>query len=154
MLPEPVKNVINSIEVANLRLNTFKLKFRFQDEYIHLLKSIKDKGVLMPLAVRGVKDTDEYEIVDGNQRYLVCQHLGIKVVPIYYLGILSNDEALELAIHLNQHITIDDLNLAEAIAGKNLNIPYTDDERKEMESVINFDWSQYDESDAQPELDL
>ena len=45
-----------------------------------LADSIKDKGLLNPLIVRGCGD-GTYELIAGQRRFLACQRLGWETIP-------------------------------------------------------------------------
>ncbi len=51
------------------------------DEMNTLIESIQTQGVLSPLIVRPIEDTDEYEVISGHRRLHAAQKAGITEVP-------------------------------------------------------------------------
>ena len=80
-----------------------------------LANSIKERGIIQPIAVRPVRGTtDAYEIIAGERRWQAAQRAGIHEVPVVVLDV-SDVEALELAIVEN--VQREDLNPLEEAAG-------------------------------------
>ena len=46
-----------------------------------LIESIQTQGVLSPLIVRPIENTDEYEVISGHRRLHAAQKAGITEVP-------------------------------------------------------------------------
>src|SRR3954471_9248763 len=86
-----------------------------QDELQELADSIKEHGVIQPIAVRPVKGAaDRYEIIAGERRWRASQLAGLHEVPIVPLDV-SDSDALELAIIEN--VQREDLNAMEEAQG-------------------------------------
>jgi ParB family chromosome partitioning protein len=86
-----------------------------ESELQELADSIKQHGVIQPLAVRPVKGTpDRYEIIAGERRWRASQMAGLHEVPIVPLDV-SDSDALELAIIEN--VQREDLNAMEEAQG-------------------------------------
>jgi ParB family chromosome partitioning protein len=86
-----------------------------ESELQELADSIKQHGVIQPIAVRPVKGTpDRYEIIAGERRWRASQLAGLHEVPIVPLDV-SDSEALELAIIEN--VQREDLNPIEEAKG-------------------------------------
>jgi ParB family transcriptional regulator, chromosome partitioning protein len=80
-----------------------------------LAASIKQRGMIQPLAVRPVRGaSDAYEIIAGERRWQAAQRAGLHDVPVVVLDV-SDAEALELAIVEN--VQREDLNPLEEAAG-------------------------------------
>jgi ParB family transcriptional regulator, chromosome partitioning protein len=80
-----------------------------------LASSIKQRGMIQPLAVRPVRGaSDTYEIIAGERRWQAAQRAGLHDVPVVVLDV-SDAEALELAIVEN--VQREDLNPLEEAAG-------------------------------------
>tara|TARA_Y100000590_G_scaffold357798_1_gene412819 strand:+ start:671 stop:1513 length:843 start_codon:yes stop_codon:yes gene_type:complete len=80
----------------------------------NLIESIKEKGILQPLAVRK-KDGDFYELIAGERRFRAAQAVGLKAVPVYIVNIKNESEMMELA--LIENIQRDNLNSMEESEG-------------------------------------
>src|SRR5947209_460619 len=86
-----------------------------QEELQELADSIKQHGVIQPIAVRPVKGAaDRYEIIAGERRWRASQLAGLHEVPIVPLDV-SDSDALELAIIEN--VQREDLNALEEAQG-------------------------------------
>jgi ParB family chromosome partitioning protein len=80
-----------------------------------LASSIKERGIIQPIAVRPVRGAnDAYEIIAGERRWQAAQRAGLHEVPVVVLDV-SDVEALELAIVEN--VQREDLNPLEEAAG-------------------------------------
>lgn len=64
-----------------------------------LVSSIKDKGVLEPILVRPLPETEDkaYRIISGERRYRASQEAGLYEIPVVVLDV-SEEEALEIAL--------------------------------------------------------
>ena len=58
-----------------------------------LVESIKEKGVLTPLIIRPLENTDEFEVISGHRRLNAAQNPGITELPAFVHNI-SRDEAV------------------------------------------------------------
>ena len=56
-------------------------KVRDDDEMNTLIESIQTQGILSPLIVRPIENTDEYEVISGHRRLHAAQKAGITEVP-------------------------------------------------------------------------
>ena len=56
-------------------------KVKDDDEMNTLIESIQTQGVLSPLIVRPIENTDEYEVVSGHRRLHAAREAGITEVP-------------------------------------------------------------------------
>jgi ParB family chromosome partitioning protein len=80
-----------------------------------LANSIKERGIIQPIAVRPVRGTnDTFEIIAGERRWQAAQRAGLHDVPVVVLDV-SDVEALELAIVEN--VQREDLNPLEEASG-------------------------------------
>ena len=73
------------------------------DEMNELIKSITENGILEPLTVRPIENTDgEYEIIAGHRRYRAAQKAGLTEVPAFIRAV-SRDEAAVMLVDSNLH---------------------------------------------------
>lgn len=79
-----------------------------------LAHSIKEQGILQPLAVRKIKN-NSYELIAGERRLRAAQNIGLKTVPVYVIKIDNESEMMELA--LIENIQRDNLNAMEEAEG-------------------------------------
>ena len=108
--------VKNKVSVSSLIRNKFQPRKNFNEESLkELTDSIRERGVIQPIIVRRSKDeTDKYEIIAGERRWLASQNAGLHEVPI--VEIEADDlKSLELAIVEN--VQRNDLNPIEEAKG-------------------------------------
>ena len=79
-----------------------------------LASSIRARGIIQPLVVRPIKDSDGYQIVAGERRWRAAQMAKLHKVPVVVRD-FSDDEVLEIAIIEN--IQRADLNAVEEALG-------------------------------------
>ena len=109
-------NKSNTVSISDLSRNPYQPRQHFSEEKLEeLANSIKKNGVIQPVAVRQSKsDTNKYEIVAGERRWLAAQRAGLHEIPVNILD-LSDVESLEVAIVEN--IQRDDLSPVEEARG-------------------------------------
>ena len=118
---KPTINQPNTAAISDLSRNPYQPRQNFKEEKLEeLANSIRKNGIIQPIAVRPSKsDSNKYEIVAGERRWLAAQRAGLHEIPITILD-LSDVESLEVAIVEN--IQRDDLNPVEEARGyKRLN---------------------------------
>ena len=116
-----ISNQNNMVPIADLTRNPYQPRQNFKEEKLEeLANSIRKNGVIQPIAVRlSNSNSDKYEIVAGERRWLAAQRAGLHEIPVRILD-LSDVESLEVAIVEN--IQRDDLNPIEEARGyKRLN---------------------------------
>ena len=108
--------VQNKAPIGDLNRNRFQPRVRFDEKKLdELAQSIKKNGIIQPIAVRAdVNNSERFEIVAGERRWLAAQKAGLHDVPIIILD-LNDNEALEVSIVEN--IQRDDLNIIEEAKG-------------------------------------
>ncbi len=111
-----IKNDIKTALIGDLSRNPFQPRINFAEDKINdLSKSIKQNGLIQPIAVREDKtDPGRYEIVAGERRWLAAQKAGLHKVPIVVLA-LNDSQSLEVAIVEN--IQRENLNCIEEANG-------------------------------------
>ena len=111
-----VINKSNTVSISDLSRNPYQPRQQFSEQKLEeLANSIKQNGVIQPIAVRQSKsDINKYEIVAGERRWLAAQRAGLHEIPVNILE-LSDLESLEVAIVEN--IQRDDLNPIEEAKG-------------------------------------
>ena len=102
------------VPVEFLHANPRNPRKSFSDaELTELADSIRERGVIQPIVVRG-RGGDKFEIIAGERRWRAAQRAGLHEVPIVVLDV-SDGEALELAIIEN--VQRADLNAIEEATG-------------------------------------
>ena len=117
----PKNQDILRVPLDNIKRNEFQPRINFDEKKLNeLASSIKQNGIIQPIAVRPIKGSSEpYQIVAGERRWLAAQKAGLHEIPVTILD-LNDNEVLEVAIVEN--IQREDLNVVEEAKGyKRLN---------------------------------
>ena len=77
-------------------------KVRDDDEMNTLIESIQTQGVLSPLIVRPIENTEEYEVISGHRRLHAARKAGITEVPALIYA-LDRDAAAIAVVDSNLH---------------------------------------------------
>jgi len=106
----------NKVSINNLTRNRFQPRKNFSKENLEdLTNSIKEQGVIQPIVVRPDKnDSDKYEIIAGERRWLAAQNAGLHEVPVVILNI---DDVKSLEFAIVENVQRQDLNAIEEARG-------------------------------------
>ena len=77
-------------------------KVKDDDEMNALIESIQTQGVLSPLIVRPIENTEEYEVISGHRRIHAAQKAGITEIPALIYA-LDRDSAAVAVVDSNLH---------------------------------------------------
>ena len=77
-------------------------KVKDDDEMNTLIESIQTQGVLSPLIVRPIENTEEYEVISGHRRLHAAQKVGITEVSALIYA-LDRDAAVIAVVDSNLH---------------------------------------------------
>ena len=72
------------------------------DEMNNLICSIQEQGILTPIIIRPIENTDEYEVISGHRRLHAIVKAGMKEVPAFIYAI-NRDEAAIMLVDSNLH---------------------------------------------------
>lgn len=67
-----------------------------------LVESVRENGVLTPLIVRPIENTDEYEVISGHRRLHAAQKAGITEIPALIYA-LDRDATAIAVVDSNLH---------------------------------------------------
>ena len=88
----------NTLPIEQLVPNRNQPRKIFNDDSINeLADSIREKGVLLPILVRPLKDKSEYQIIAGERRWRASQIAGLHDVPVVVRK-LDENEVLEIGL--------------------------------------------------------
>ena len=97
-----MKKPVN-IPVSKLRpFEGHPFKVKDDAEMNTLIESIQTQGVLSPLIVRPIENTDEYEVISGHRRLHAAQKAGIVEIPALIYA-LDRDSAAIAVVDSNLH---------------------------------------------------
>ena len=92
-----------NIPVSKLRpFEGHPFKVKDDDEMNTLIESVQTQGVLSPLIVRPIENTEEYEVISGHRRLQAAQKAGITEVPALIYA-LDRDAAAIAVVDSNLH---------------------------------------------------
>ena len=92
-----------NIAVSKLRpFENNPYQVRDDEEMNTLIESIQTQGILSPLIVRPIENTDEYEVVSGHRRLHAAQRVGMTEVPALIYA-LDRDSAAIAVVDSNLH---------------------------------------------------
>ena len=94
------KNIV-SVALANIQPSNYNPRKHFDETSLaELAESIRQQGVLQPVGVRPLADTDRFEIVFGERRYRASLMAGLEEIPAIVLNV-SDETAEEMAVTEN-----------------------------------------------------
>ena len=97
------QNNIKILKVENLKeFEGHPYKVTDNEEMEALALSIKENGILSPVVVRPIEDTDDYEIISGHRRIFAAKKAGLTEVPALIYAI-SHEEAIIALVDSNLH---------------------------------------------------
>lgn len=99
------KKLCNSIVIPIAKLHPFEghpYKVLDNEEMEALAESIYTEGILSPLIVRPLADTDGYEVISDHRRLHAAQRTGLSEVPALVYEI-SREEAAIMLVDSNLH---------------------------------------------------
>lgn len=103
------EEVLNEVEITELRPNPYQPRKHFDDEALtELMESIKQHGIVQPIVVR--KSIRGYEIAAGERRFRAAKLAGLERVPVVTRN-FNDDEMMEIA--LIENLQREDLNPME-----------------------------------------
>jgi ParB family transcriptional regulator, chromosome partitioning protein len=104
--------VIDDIPLSKLRASKCKLRSP-RENLDELVDSIRQKGLLQPIIVRGLED-HYYQIIAGNRRYEACKRLFWRKITCHIVE-LDDKESFELSLVENiQRETLNPIDEAKA----------------------------------------
>jgi ParB-like chromosome segregation protein Spo0J len=128
--------------------------FMFRKE----IESIKAFGFVVPIVVRSVPSG--LEIIDGEHRWRAAQQLKLERIPIWDLGRISDVDAKQLTIVLNETrgqpdkdklaALIRDLQISEPTHALMTVLPFTEQAFAELAALPQFDWQQLEHMSSAP----
>ena len=72
------------------------------DSMNDLTESVQENGIMEPIIVRPLENTDNYEIISGHRRYHAAKKAGLTEVPAFIRAV-SRDEAAIMLVDSNLH---------------------------------------------------
>ena len=103
---DKMKNTMKkSVKIPVSKLRPFEghpFKVKDDEEMSTLIESVQTQGILTPIVVRPIENTDEYEVISGHRRLHAAQKAGISEVPALIYA-LDRDAAAIAVVDSNLH---------------------------------------------------
>ena len=97
-----MKKPVN-VPVSKLRpFEGHPFKVKDDEEMNALIESVQTQGILSPLIVRPIENTEEYEVISGHRRLHAAQKAGIVEIPALIYA-LDRDSAAIAVVDSNLH---------------------------------------------------
>lgn len=145
-----IKGKIQEVSIESLSANIWNPNIQTDFIFDKELTSIKNHGFIDPILVR--EKEGRLEIIDGEHRYKAAKTLGIKKVSVNNLGEISDENAKQLTILMNEvrgkadktkmGELLKDLQTSLPFEDLVLNLPYSDIEIQSMIGQVSLDWDQ------------
>jgi len=135
------------------QLNTAPWNYKENDEEMteKLMNNLRKNGQIVNMLVRKL-DSGKYEVVDGNHRLEAVKRLEWKEVVCYDLGKVTKEQAIEMAIGINEiRFPTEIMKLAENIHALNektsleelsKTLPFSVEELDNILKSYKFDWEE------------
>jgi ParB family chromosome partitioning protein len=105
-----------SLPIEQVKRSAYQPRINFnQEAHKELVDSIRKQGVIQPVIVR--PSNGEYELIAGERRLRAAQDAGLTTIPVIIREVVSNKEAMEIAIIEN--VLREDLDPIEVAKGYN-----------------------------------
>jgi len=96
-IEKPTDGLPANVPIEQIRPNRYQPRRHFDpDRLAELAQSIKDSGLIQPIIVSKLNDT-EYELIAGERRLQACKLAGLTSIPVFIKNV-SDREQLLLAI--------------------------------------------------------
>ena len=99
------QNIKSPVNIPVSKIHPFEgnpYKVLDNDEMNNLICSIQEQGILTPIIIRPIENTDEYEVISGHRRLHATVKAGMKEVPAFIYAV-SRDEAAIMLVDSNLH---------------------------------------------------
>jgi ParB family chromosome partitioning protein len=93
-----LKQTLQDVEVAFIDPNPFQPRLEMDEAaFEELKKSVKERGIIQPVAVRQGKN-GRFELITGERRLKAAIAVGLKRIPAYLLNVTRDEDMLEIAL--------------------------------------------------------
>ena len=99
------QNIKSPVNIPASKIHPFEgnpYKVQDNDEMNNLICSIQEQGILTPIIIRPIENTDEYEVISGHRRLHATVKAGMKEVPAFIYAV-TRDEAAIMLVDSNLH---------------------------------------------------
>ena len=99
------QNIKTPVNIPVSKIHPFEgnpYKVQDNDEMNNLICSIQEQGILTPIIIRPIENTDEYEVISGHRRLHATVKAGLETVPAFIYAV-TRDEAAIMLVDSNLH---------------------------------------------------
>ena len=99
------QNIKSPVNIPVSKIHPFEgnpYKVLDNDEMNTLICSIQEQGILTPIIIRPIENTDEYEVISGHRRLHATVKAVMKEVPAFIYAV-TRDEAAIMLVDSNLH---------------------------------------------------
>ena len=93
------QNIKSPVNIPVSKIHPFEgnpYKVLDNDEMNTLIGSIQEQGILTPIIIRPIENTDEYEVISGHRRLHATVKAGMKEVPAFIYAVTRDEAAIML----------------------------------------------------------
>lgn len=135
---------VQQVDMSDVNPNEWNPKEKSSDKQKNIQKGLEQKGLLLPIFVREIEGKRGYEIVDGEQRWTSLRDSGNDKALIYNLGKISDQEAQELTLWLEEQVPFDRVMQAQLVkvmteSYADVQLPYSDAEVDNMIKILEYE---------------
>ena len=106
---------VETVNIERLQPGVYQPRRQMEETALdELAQSIKEHGLIQPILVRRLDESDKLEIIAGERRWRACQKAGLKQVSVV---IHQVDDRTTLAMAIIENIQREDLNPLEIAMG-------------------------------------
>jgi ParB family chromosome partitioning protein len=92
------KKSIQDVDVSLIDPNPYQPRMEMdQEAFEELKRSIKEKGIIQPIAIR-LQENGRFQLIAGERRLKAAIAVGLDTIPSYLLEVTSDEEMLEMAL--------------------------------------------------------
>ena len=100
-IPSATAKTVSQVNLNSIIPSNYNPRKIFSETNLsELTESIRQQGVLQPIGIRPLTDSEHYEIVFGERRYRASIIAGTETIPAIIMDI-TEDEAADMAITEN-----------------------------------------------------
>jgi len=146
---------LKKVSIDNVHVNDWNPKEENTKEFLDIVESIKTKGLRGAILVRDYPNTpDNYQIIDGHQRYTAAKKLGYKDIWVYHEPDVDEKEAKELTIWFQQQVPFNRIseaylvtNMIDEFGMDKIELPYSQAQIDEFRDLAEFNFDTFDNTD-------
>lgn len=153
------------VPLSEVKPNTYNPKKHYdstpegRNQFARVFKSMQKNQQIEPILVRELKD-GSFEIVNGFHRYEAAKKLGWVDIWVNNLGKISSQKAKTIAIATEDaKIPLDRIEVAKLVSeimgdpSMMDELVYTDEEIKQMQDMLKFNWDEYESKEGDVETE-